>query len=174
MSLDKKPQRPVIQRLDRGLIATTVFVSVPFLFVLCSASVGTFFYFLLLASSLHALEGTATGRLGPYPYGLLSERQWFPLNGKVMGKNSDWPDLTDIRTLGKNCPGRWGAMTGSAWVMAQICPGRRRTGMPWSIWIPGPHKRGEGSPQRKEILQLQKGKWRRWVPRNKSYQIALR
>lgn len=100
MSLDKKPQRPVIQRLDRGLVATTVFVSVPFLFVLCSASVGTFFYFLLLASSLHALEGTATGRLGPYPYGLLSERQWFPLNGKVMGKNSDWPDLTDIRTLG--------------------------------------------------------------------------
>lgn len=75
MSLDKKPQKPVIRRLDRSLVATTVFVSVPFLFVLCSASLGTFFYFLLLASSLHALEGTATGSLSPYPYGLLNERQ---------------------------------------------------------------------------------------------------
>lgn len=75
MNLDKKPQKPVVQRLDRGLVATTVFVSVPFLFVLCSASLGTFFYFLLLARSLHALKGTATGSLGPYPYGLLGERK---------------------------------------------------------------------------------------------------
>lgn len=33
------------------------------------------FCFLLLARPLHALEGTANDSLGPYPYGLLSERK---------------------------------------------------------------------------------------------------